>query len=55
MVIGNFGGKLTPVTVMFRVTNIEEKRKQKHPQTHEESLFITHSDTPSPTDRNLHY
>ena len=36
MVIGNLGGKLTPVTVMFRVTNIEENTKQKHPQTHEE-------------------
>ena len=36
MVIGNLGGKLTQVTVMFTVTNIEENKKQKHPQTHEE-------------------
>ena len=45
MVIGNFGGKLTPVTVMFRVTNIEENTKQKHPQTHEESHYSLHTET----------
>ena len=45
MVIGNFGGKLTPVTVMFRVTNIEENTKQQHPQTHEESHYSLHTET----------
>ena len=45
MVIGNFEGKLTPVTVMLRVTNIEENTKQKHPQTHEESHYSLHTVT----------
>ncbi|CAM9158783.1 unnamed protein product [Rangifer tarandus platyrhynchus] len=44
MVMGNFRGKLTPVTVTFRVTNIEENTKQKHSQTHEESHYSLHTD-----------
>ena len=40
-----FWGKLTPVTVMLRVTNIEENTKQKHPQTHEESHYSLPTET----------
>ena len=40
-----FWGKLTTVTVMFMMTNIEENTKQKHPQTHEESHYSLHTDT----------
>ena len=45
MVIGNLGGNLTPVIVMFRVTNIEENTKQNYPQTHEESHYSLHTET----------
>ena len=40
-----FWGKLTPVTVMFRMTNIEENTKQKHPQTYEKSHYSLHTET----------
>ena len=42
--MGNLGGKLTPVTVMFRVTYIEEKTREKI-QTHGESHYSLHTET----------
>ena len=34
MVLGNLLGKLTPVIVVFRVTNIKETTTQKYSHTH---------------------
>ena len=48
MVIGNFGGKLTPVTVMFKVTNIEESTRQKiHRHVENHTIHYTQRHTQS--------
>ena len=40
--MGNSGGKLTPVTVMFRVTNTEENKTQKiHTHTKNHTIHYT--------------
>ena len=49
-----FGGKLTPVTVMFRMTKMEENTTQKITDTQRITLFITHRNTSSPLYTNLH-
>ena len=54
MVLGNLLGKLTPVIVMVRVTNIEENTAEKN-HTQRITLFIIHRDKPSPMDTNLQY
>ena len=47
VVMGIFGGTLTPVTVMFRVTKIKENTTQKiHTHTQRITLFIALRDTP---------
>ena len=53
--MGNLGGKLTSVTVMFQMTKIEENTTLKSTDTQRITLFITHRDTPIPMDANLHY
>ena len=46
--MGNSGGKLTPVTVMFRVTNIEENTRQKiHRHMENHTIHYTQRHTQS--------
>ena len=48
VVMGIFGGTLTPVTVMCRVTKIKENTTQKihtHTHTHKESYYSLHIET----------
>ena len=46
MVMGIYWGKLTPVTVMFRVTKIRENTTQRiHTCTPRITLFLTHRHT----------
>ena len=48
MVMGNILGKLTPVTVMFRVTNIEENTRQKiHRHMENHTIHYTQRHTQS--------